>query len=324
MANAPFIRRALVFLDAARRGRYPNARWLAEQDETSVPTARRTITYLRDEYLAPLSYSDAHRGWQLVDPTWTFPPGALAERRELLALAVALGAGRAVADPDLDEALETLSLRVADRLQRSRVDLEALLDAFSIERTDRAVPADAVVLDTIEAVAKRRVVSFEYRSPWRDGRPEMRTVRPLHVRVVDGSAYLLGACDDGERVFNLAAVHKLAVRDDVFDPPSDTAERDWAASFGVWAGPGATLVRVRIGPPAARFFARQRWHIAQADSWEGDVLVRELTAHPSPELLRRLAAVGPDLLDVEPDAVRRALLERASAVLLRLGTTAPR
>jgi len=244
-----FVRRALLFIDAARAGRYPNAPWLAEQDEVSVPTARRVINRLRDDFGAPLMYSDADRGWELTDRSWAFVATDLTPRSELIALAFALDVGRTVSDPGIEEALETFALRVAERLGTTRGGVDELLTSFSSDRTDRSVLADPVVIDVIEAVAQRREVRFEYASPWKQGSAAERSVKPLHVRCVDGAPYLLGIARAGERVFNLAFVQDLVVTDERFDPPAGAADRDWAKTFGVWSGRDVVDVRVRIGPP---------------------------------------------------------------------------
>ncbi|MBK6846003.1 MAG: hypothetical protein IPG96_00150 [Proteobacteria bacterium] len=126
-----FVRRAVRFLDASRRGRHPNASWLAAQEEISVPTARRVINRLRDDFGAPLAYSDADRGWELRDPSWTFAPARLTPRRELIAVALAIDATAATADPEVAAAVETFWRRLAAPLDRERLHLDALLQAFS-------------------------------------------------------------------------------------------------------------------------------------------------------------------------------------------------
>jgi len=318
-----FVRRALLFLDAARARRYPNARWLAEKEEISLPTARRVLYRLRDDYGAPLRYVELHRGWELTEP-YTFPAGDLATRRELLAVALALEVGAAVADPELEGLLETFRLRLAARLDTSDVGIDELLVSFSTDRTDRSVLADPRVIDVIEAVARRRVIRFRYASPWRDDPPRERRVEPLHVRCIDGAAYLLARTAPApaaaeERIFNLAFVEALELEEATFDPLPDTVDRDWSATFGIWSDPAqARDVTARIGPPGARYFAGQTWHADQQDRWEGEVLVRTLRAHVSPELVRRLLGLGDSLIGVDPPELRQAVTRTARTLIENL------
>jgi predicted DNA-binding transcriptional regulator YafY len=171
------------------------------------------------------------------------------------------------------------------------------------------------LIDLIDATASRRVVRFDYRSPWKPGEAARRTVRPLHVRSSDGGAYLLGQTDGSERVFNLSFIDRLEVTDETFEPAAETADRDWNATFGVWLGTDAVVVKLRIGAPGAEYFAGQQWHPAQQDTWDHGVLVRELPGHVSPELVRRLLGLGQSLLGVEPAALRAQVVEAARAVV---------
>lgn len=306
-----FVRRALLFLDAVRARTYPNARWLAEVEEISIPTARRVINRLRDDYAAPLVYSDADRGWELTHADWSFPATVLADRRELIAFALALNMGHLSTDPELDEVLETIWLRLSERLQLPEHGLDRLLEGFSTDRTDRAILRDPVLLDLINAIARQRIVSFTYASPWHDDQALPRVVSPLHLRHVDGATYLLADTDHGERVYNASFLSNLEVTRNTFQLADHHQDRCWADSFGVWLGDHTTEVTIQIGPPAARYFAGQIWHPAQRDLWEADVLVRCFPAQAdSPELTRRLLSLGPCLLAVDPrealDCVRAA------------------
>lgn len=313
-----FLRRALRFLDAARRARHPHARWLAAQEEISVPTARRVINRLRDDFGAPLIYSDADRGWELRDPTWTFAPAELTHRRELIALAVAMGATTASADPEVAAALETFWQRLAGRLDRERLQLDALLQAFSSDWTEGRALRHPVVIDAVDAVAQRRLLRFAYTSPWAAPGTIARTVKPLHVRSVDGTPYLLAEESSTRRVFNLSYADGLTLLEQRFDPPPGPVEEDWAATFGAWQGGDAIDVVVRIAPPDARYVADQRWHSAQHDRWDGEILIRTLRAHHSPELIRHLLRLGPSLLAVQPDDLRQAIATTARELALRL------
>jgi len=315
-----FVRRALRFLEAARADEYPNARWLSEAEEVSIPTARRVINRLRDDFAAPLVYSDADRGWELTHKDWSFPATLLADRRELITFALALDMAHLSTDPELEGVVETIWLRLRERLKLSSHGLARLLDGFSTDRTDRAILRDPVVLDLIDTIARRRCITFSYASPWRDRPPHTHTVQPLHLRHLDGSTYLLAESDQKERVYNVSFITDLEVERETFELDNRLQDRCWSDSFGIWFGETTSAVTVRIASPAARYFARQIWHTAQQDLWDGDVLVRRFPAHASsPELTRRLLSLGPSLLDVRPtealDAVRNAaaaLLENTS------------
>ena len=315
--GAIFLRRALVFLEAVRAGRHPHAPWLAEREEVSLATAHRVIRRLRDEYGAPLMYSDADRGWQLTNGDWSFLPATLAQRRELVALALGVSLCGSLDDPELATATETLRLRLAECLRASRAQLERVLAAFRAERTDQTLLAEPVLLDAILAAAEGNALTFRYRSPWKREERERR-VCPLAVRQVDGVPYLLAFEKSAPRVFNLGFVRDLRVTDQRFEPGELPPWDGGSETFGAWAGPQARRIRVRIGSPDAEYYAEQRWHASQVDRWEQGDLVRTFQAHVSPEVVRRVLSLGPALVAVEPEELRDEVRQGARRILVAL------
>lgn len=138
-----------------------------------------------------------------------------------------------------------------------------------------------------------------------------RRVAPLHLRLHDARAYLLGEEDGTEKLYQVARVTELAVSDARFTPrPS---ERSWDAA-GIWqTGPVLSVV-VRLAAPSGRYHAQSIWHPAQADVWSGNELHRTFPARRSPELTSRLLGLGTDLLGVSPAPVAGDLAS-ASATL---------
>lgn len=316
-AAVVFLERAMVFLGEVKRGRYPNAPWLAARCEISKPTAHRVIQRLQDRFGAPLAYSDADRGFYLTDPEWVFPFD-LCGQAEMEALLVATSLLRELGDDELARAGHLLWSRVAERTGSSTGRLLRLVRGFTVDRTDRLVPAEPAVALLLDAIDRGRTVELTYRSPWGDEPPRRRRVTPCQVRASDGALYLRALEGTGgvPRVFNLAFAEGLEV-----GPPAraDEARPAWSNAFGVWEGEGETEVEVRIGPPGSRYFSRQRWNASQCDEWEaGDVLRRRFRAHLSPQLVRRVLSVGPWLLSVRPGELGARVRDVALGIAARL------
>lgn len=322
--GAIFVRRALLLLDRLRAGLQTTARWLAEVEEISEPTARRVIERLRWEYGAPIRWDARARSYALDDAGWRFPPAELTSTAELVALVYAVGMAGAIADPGLRDALQLLRARLGQTLGLDDEGVERLAGAYSSDRTDLAVFRDPAVKRTLEAISQGRRLSFTYSSPWSEEPPRRREVLPIHVRQMDGAVYLLSLESGQEAIFNLTFASALShgERDEVAS--SRDALDSWRASFGVWYGEGQLEVRVTLRPPAARYYARQRWHAEQRDTLlEDGSLLRCFPAHPSPELRRRLLSLGPALTWVEPEALRAALRRDALALALRMDQDPP-
>lgn len=323
--GALFVRRALSLLERLASEQPTTARWLAEQHEISLPTARRVIERLRLEYAIPLAFDHAEGTWYLEHDDWRFEPAQLADRAELFALAFALRLGEAVADPTLRRALDTLRQRITVLAGLDPSGLERMVAAFSADRTDATLLRDPVVHTVLEAIAQQRLLELDYQRPWQDAEPRHWTVRPLHLRQSDGALYLLATWrPERDIVFNL----RFATRVDLGAPTrtprgaqaEDEAERvaRWRASFGVWSGDGVDTVEITLAPPDARYYAAQLWHPDQHDTFVGDCLVRTLPAHLSPELQRRLLSLGDGLVWVEPQPLRDAVRRKALALAARL------
>lgn len=312
-----FLERAMVFLAAAKKGRYPNAAWLAERCEVSRPTAHRVIQGLQDRFGAPLVYSAADRGFELTDPEWVFPFD-LCGREEIQALLVATSLLRELGDNELAQAAHLLWQRVAERTGSTTERLLRAAEGFVVDRTDRLVPGESTVMILLDAIDRRRLVSFEYRSPWREEPGDRRRlVVPRQVRASDGALYLR-ATEAGEpKVFNLAFAADVTIGREATDEEL-AGEPEWSDHFGVWEGEGLREVTLRIGPPASRYFARQRWAEDQRDRWDGEELVRSFQAHLSGQLTRRLLSVGPWLLSVEPVELRDRVASVAGDLVQRL------
>ena len=155
--------------------------------------------------------------------------------------------------------------------------------------------------------------------------PRSHKGRIASVHYSDGNLYLLFFSESGkEFVLNAAFVKELKVLDEpvtigVHEGEEPVGSENFRAGFGVWAGKDLEDIEIHILPPAAKFYASQRWHEEQEDSWQGETLVRKMRAIVSPELTRRILGLGHFIAEVKPESLKASVLENARGIVGKLG-----
>ena len=319
-----FLRRARQFFAELKAGRYPNSGTLAEQCGCSKNTAQRTIYRLRDEYLVPLEYDASERGYYLRNPGFQLsdmlPPG----KDELTALLLARQIIGTIEAADLREHLDRLWQQYAASTPLVARDLEPLAAVFSADSTVIGDITDSGLLRFVTAAAAGESVRIVYRSPWRHTEDRTYEGRIGRVHLSDGSLYLLMQDASGrERILNASFIKSFEVL--TWSVPIATAptrepigSERWLDGFGVWAGSEPEEIEIRILPPAAIYYAAQRWHADQEDAWEGEILIRRLRGIVSPELVRRVLSLGRFVHSVKPESLRDQVFEDSWQLLRSL------
>ena len=328
--GSSFVRRAQAFFKALKDGERPNSTSLAKACRCSKNTAQRTIYRLRDEYLVPLEYDPSEKGFYLTDPNFPFPTLLPPGKDELTALLLARDIIQPLEAEDLKTCLDTLWAQYSSRSGPVQRELEPLRKVFSCDSTVIGDIADKEVIRYVASAAAGESVRLEYRSPWRHPEDRQFEGRVLRVHLSDGNLYILFGDKSGrEMVLNTAFIKAFEVLD--YTVPVNLAAQKrmdiigsehWLEGFGIWAGEEPQSIEIRIGAPASRYYAAQRWHADQEDEWDGDDLVRRFPSIISGELVKRVLSLGKFVVQVEPEALRRRVLEEAKllAEALDVGT----
>jgi hypothetical protein len=320
-----FMVRALRFVTELKAGRYPNAASLAKLVGCSHNTAQRVIERLRDEHFVPMEYDPGNRGYLLTDKNFQLPQDLPPGRDEFTALVLARDIIAGLEALDVEKQLDALWLRFASKNDSVGHALAPIAEVFSSDATVVADLADWGMLDYVEAARAGEDVELRYKSPWKHTEEKTYLGRILRVHYSDSSLYLLFLETSGRDVILNASFVKgfRCVKEGLSWPTSgpaasSTQATHWLEGFGVWAGSEPLEIEVHIAPPGAEFYAAQRWHAQQKDSWEGPVLVRRFPGIVSPELERRLLSLGPHLKWVSPASLRESVKEKLSVMLGRL------
>ena len=170
-----------------------------------------------------------------------------------------------------------------------------------------------------QAVARRRVVSFDYRASG-DPQPRRRHLEPWAVVSERGRWYVVGHDRDraGERVFRLSRIDgpvEVAGSDGGFEVPADVDARARVSAFTA-AGPAVeAILLLRSG---AAHGLRQQAVAAPGEAPDGYERV-SLRAPDLEGLARSVATAGSAVVVVSPPELRDAVLARLRGVLTGKG-----
>jgi predicted DNA-binding transcriptional regulator YafY len=318
LATRPPFERIAALDRALRAGRYPNARTIADELETSGRTVRRDIEFMRERMEAPIAFDPRRNGYYYADPTYRLSLPSLTEG-ELVALFLAERVLRQYRGtpyaPELARAFRKITAGLTDEVSFDTAHLD---DSFSF-RTSAAPPFDpAVFRELAGAIRGKRRVAIEYWSASRD-ETARREVDPYHLACVDGQWYLIGHCHlrGDVRMFAPGRIRSLEATDLTFDVSPGFRPADYLAdTFAVMRGGEGEIHRVllRFTGEAARYVREREWHPSQRleeDSAAG-LLLRIQVSHLR-EVEKWALAWGPGCEVLEPTELRDRVARAASA-----------
>jgi len=312
-----FLRRAQIFLRELKACTYPNSSSLAKLCACSKNTAQRTIYRLRDEYFLPLRYDPSAKGYALTDQSYTLPAVLPPGKDELIALLLARDMIKNIDADDIRANLDNLWGQFAAANPCAGRELEAYAKVFSCDTTIVGDLADRGLLTFVFFAKAGESLRITYKSPWRHTQDKVYEGRVLRVHFSDGNLYLLFAEKSGrEMILNASFIKEFKVLDYSVsiarhEPGNVVGSEHWLEGFGIWAGETPEMIEVKIAPPAAEYYAAQRWHGDQEDVWEEGVLVRRFPGICAPEVVRRVLSLGGHVRDIKPFKLKEMVRQEA-------------
>lgn len=267
--NRPALARMLEIhgvLNQGRRRRV-NCATLGKDLRVSGKTVSRDIHYMRDTLRLPIAYDPQEKTFGYTVPDVRFPVGHDLSQDERIALAVARQALAVFRGVNFAEHLA----RAHDKLfgwslSAHGLAVEGELGAYLSVRTPGAGVVDPRTFRAVMlALIDRRELRADYQAK---GRPAAtpRRLAPLHLACVDNRWVLVARDLEKEetRTYVLARLGSPRVtRDPITRPAGFDAAAHLGTSFGVWTGPGETVVRLRLSPEAAHHVLERHWHDTQ-------------------------------------------------------------
>ena len=296
---------------------------LAAEFEVSVRTIYRDIDRLAEAGVPVYADRGPGGGFRLVDGYRTRLTGLASDEVEAMFMiglpgpAAALGMGPAASNAGrkMLAALPRASGDVAGRMG-ARFHLDPV-DWYRDDAPLRQLPAIA------RAVLDQTPLAMIYDS-WRGVRE--RVVEPLGLVLKAGAWYLVARSDGVARIYKVANILQHAVRDARFERPADFDLAAWwsaeTARFEAGLRPGIAQLRAtalglkRLAQLGA--FAQRAVTAAGApddDGWSHVALPIETIDHAALTLL----GIGPEIIVLEPEALRDRLRALADDVVRRCG-----
>ncbi len=296
---------------------------LAAEFEVSVRTIYRDIDRLAEAGVPVYADRGPGGGFRLVDGYRTRLTGLASDEAEAMFMiglpgpAAALGMGPAASNAGrkMLAALPRASGDVAGRMG-ARFHLDPV-DWYRDDAPLQQLPAIA------RAVLDQTPLAMTYDS-WRGVRE--RVVDPLGLVLKAGAWYLVARSDGVARIYKVANILQHAVRDARFERPADFDLAAWwsaeTARFEAGLRPGIAQLRAtqlglkRLAQLGA--FAQRAVTAASApddDGWSQVALPIETIDHAALTLL----GIGPEIVVLQPEALRHRLRALADDVVRRCG-----
>jgi len=286
---------------------YPNARTLADRFEISPRTAQRCIDFLRDRLQAPLEYNAAKKGYFYGQPSFQLPFTQV-HQHEILALLVAKNLLSQSAGGFISRAIDQFGKRLLTQTEDLGLTAEHLDQAFSAQWNTFAPSPAETFRKVVDALLKKRLLSFNYCSPQQPGDPTHRQVEPHHLQHYLGSWVLLGRCRERQawRKFFLSRISSLKVEKTVFAPlPPEDWQAQIEGGFGIFQGSELVPVRLSFAPARAPWIREQHWHPEQVfEELPGGGLVLGFPVADFREVKLKILQFGADVEVLEPQELR--------------------
>ncbi|MFZ3046093.1 MAG: WYL domain-containing protein, partial [Desulfatirhabdiaceae bacterium] len=264
MGNFLIIERFRWFDHQIRSNRFPNAATLSDQFEISSKTAQRTITFLRDRYLAPLEYHASRRGYHYTDNTYVLP-NLMATQDEILAILIAGNLMSASPDGLISPGIRRFSQRFLADAAFCGLTPSCIQESFSADWNGFAPVNPDIFRAVIHALTGTRLLSIAYRSPGKN-EGSTRLVEPHHLQYYMANWILVAWCrlQSDWRKFSLSRMTEVNVTDTPFvRRPKDEWNRLLDQAFGIFQGGKPVEVTLRFNPFRARWIREQLWHPGQ-------------------------------------------------------------
>ncbi len=297
---------------------------LAEELEVSVRTIYRDVEALAEAGVPIYAERGPHGGVRLVDGYRTRLTGLTAEEAEAVFLS---GLPGPAAELGLGTVVAAAKLKVMAALPPElRARAERIAERFHLDAPGWFQPSvELPHLETLAgAVWQSQQVRIQYRRGERTGDVE-RLLDPLGLVLKGGMWYLVARSGESLRTYKVSRIVAVTVLAEGFERPEDFDLADhWDRSTAAYEqGADHVDLTVRMAPERVDYFA----------GIVGSRVMNAATRSPDPDLPDHVRLtvnitwideaigvalrLGPDVEVLEPEWIRRSILESASAIVDR-------
>ena len=178
-----------------------------------------------------------------------------------------------------------------------------------------ARPVDPKYFQTVcNATLSRKRLQLVYYSRSNDEETR-RVVSPQRLVYYRANWYLDAWCHlrKALRSFAVDAIRAAAILSVKAREVGDAAlDADLGAGYGIYAGPARSTAVLRFAPEAARWVAREQWHVRQVQRYEADgFLTLEVPYSHDQEIVMDILRYGKSVQVIKPPSLR----EKVKAML---------
>jgi len=283
-----------------------NCQQLGKDFEVSYKTIQRDLDFMRDRLNLPIEYDATRYTFRYTETVEAFPLLQVSEG-EILALFVAQKVLAQYRGTPFEKTLGSAFQKLTGALKETvSFDLGEWGSDYSF-RVTGASAADLEIFRLLaRAIVQRQEISFSYQ-PLRSNAPETRHVHPYHLANIDNAWYLLAHDPQrGQiRTFALPRIRTPQFTKKTFERPRGfSAAKELKGGFGVFAGTGKYLVKIRFDSFAARLVRERDWHPTQKiREIKGNSIELEMTLGALEEIERWVLSWGDHAKVLGPKAL---------------------
>ena len=287
----------------------------------SLSAFKRDIAVLRDQMQAPILWTRGDvgnlRGYVLEDKGWSSGklglPNAWFSSAEIYALLMIDAFASHIGPGLLTEHLAPLITRITLALSAaddSPQDIRARVRILASASKRVNTPFFESVA---QATIKQQQLNILYFTRSKNERSE-RVVSPQRLIHYKENWYLIAWCHKAEalRMFALDAIEAAnSTKDAALSIDAEMVDALIGRDFGIYSGGERQWAKLKFTALQARWVQAELWHVEQKTTRNDDgSLVIEIPFSNSKELMLDILRFGPDVLVLEPPALRLAVKER--------------
>lgn len=295
---------------------------LAARLECSVPTVKRYLGKLRNEFGLPVVYNPKYQGYILQknsDENFELP-GLWFNVSELCSLIIIHELIDKLSPGLLKAELQPFRQRIEKLLSARGVQAGDLVRRFQFSDVHIRVCCPVVFRLVASAAIERQRLKLKYHSRGKNVITG-RTISPQRLIYYRGNWYLAAYCHTrkGLRTLSLDRMGDVIPQNEpCVEIEDDRIQSHFSTSFGIFAGEPRDEAVIRFSPKSARWVAEERWHPQQYGRWleDGGFELR-LPYADMQELMMEILRYGPDVEVISPFELQKAVKERLQQALLQ-------
>ncbi len=295
-----------------RAGKYPNARRLANDLETSLRVIYNDREFMINRLGAPIAFNAQRGGWYYTNSAYALPSIMVTEG-EMLALFLSVEIAQRNLGNQLEQDLRSAVGKLSSSLKGPvTIDLETLRNHYTFALPAVHVVDERLLLDLHRAIREKYKISIKYFTASRNTYTQ-RIIEPYHLCNIHGDWYLIAFDHMRSKIrnFQLGRVEVWNVLDEKFCPDPSFHIDEWLSQmFFTEHSDKSAQILIRFDAHQAHYIRERRWHeTQQIEELENGELILHLHSGSLDEIRRWVMQYGSHAEVLQPIELRAAVIE---------------